>query len=81
MTGDPGAAGRTNVIAEMSRHELVRALKDRRITLVDVLSPETFAGMHIPGAINLPVADIARRAKALLPDRSAPIVTYCGGPT
>ena len=27
------------------------------------------------------VADIARRAGALLPDRSAPIVTYCGGPT
>lgn len=81
MTVDPGAAGQSVVIAEMSRDELVGALRDRRVTLVDVLSPETFAGMHIPGAINLPVADIARRAGALLPDRSAPIVTYCGGPT
>lgn len=71
QTGIPG----------VSRDELIRALRDRRITLVDVLSPETFAGMHIPGAINLPVADIARRAGALLPDRTAPIVTYCGGPT
>ena len=68
-------------IAEMSRAELVRALRDRRVTLVDVLSPETFAGMHIPGAINLPVADIARRAAELLHDRNAPIVAYCGGPT
>ena len=81
MTGDREAAGQSAVIAEMSRDELVRALRDRRITLIDVLSPETFAGTHIPGAINLPVADIARRAGTLLPDRSAPIVTYCGGPT
>jgi rhodanese-related sulfurtransferase len=81
MTAAPGSGGRSAVIDEISRDELVRALRDRRITLVDVLSPETFAGMHIPGAINLPVADLARRAGALLPDRTAPIVTYCGGPT
>jgi len=48
---------------------------------VDVLSPESFAAMHIPGAISLPVLDIARRAGTVLPDRRARIVTYCGGPT
>jgi rhodanese-related sulfurtransferase len=37
--------------------------------------------MHIPGAINLPVAEIPRRAPEVLPDRAASIVTYCGGPT
>jgi rhodanese-related sulfurtransferase len=37
--------------------------------------------MHIPGAINLPVVDLARRSPELLPDRGARIVTYCGGPT
>jgi rhodanese-related sulfurtransferase len=68
-------------LTEISRDELVRALRERRITLVDVLSPETFAARHIPGAINLPVADLARRAGKLLPDRNAPIVAYCGGPT
>ncbi len=68
-------------IPEISRDELIRALRDRRIVLVDVLSPESFAAAHIPGAINLPVADIARRAGELLPDRRASIVTYCGGPT
>jgi ArsR family transcriptional regulator len=81
MNAHPDAEEASAVVAEISRDELVRALRDRRITLVDVLSPETFAGMHIPGAINLPVADIARRADALLPDRTASIVTYCGGPT
>ena len=65
----------------MTRPELIGALRAGRISLVDVLSPESFAAMHIPGAINLPVADIPRRAPELLPDRRAAIVTYCGGPT
>ena len=50
-------------------------------TLIDARSPAEFAQDHIPGAINLPVADLARRAAAVLPDRSADIVTYCGSPT
>ena len=65
----------------MTRPELIDALRAGTITLVDVLSPESFAAMHIPGAINLPVADIPRCAPELLPDRRARIVTYCGGPT
>ena len=65
----------------MTRAELIGALRARRIALVDVLSPESFAGRHIPGAINLPVAEIPRRAPDVLPDRRARIVTYCGGPT
>jgi rhodanese-related sulfurtransferase len=65
----------------VSRDELIRELRDQRITLVDVLQPESFAANHIPGAINLPVVDVARRADEALPDRRARIVTYCGGPT
>jgi phage shock protein E len=51
------------------------------VTLVDVLSPESYAAAHIDGAINLPVADVVARAGQLIPDRSRPIVVYCGGPT
>ena len=72
----PASAVRT-----ISRRDLERALRAGSITLVDVLSPESFGTSHIPGAISLPVADIARRAPETLPDRRAPIVTYCGGPT
>ena len=50
-------------------------------TLVDVLSPESYATRHIPGAVNLPVADIPRRAPEAVPDRDAPIIVYCGSPT
>jgi rhodanese-related sulfurtransferase len=75
------SADHTAPAATISRTELLRALRTGRITLVDVLSPESFAAFHLPGAINVPVAELARRAAAVLPDRHAPIVTYCGGPT
>jgi rhodanese-related sulfurtransferase len=65
----------------ISRDDLIRELRTRRAILVDVLSPESFATRHIESAINLPVAEVPRRAPQLLPDRSAPIVVYCGGPT
>jgi hypothetical protein len=68
-------------IPEISREQLIRSLRERSVTLVDVLSPESFVAFHIPGAINLPVMDIAREAATVLPDRRQRIVTYCGGPT
>ena len=71
----------TQDVPTISLDELLPALRARRVTLVDVLSPESYAASHLPGAINLPVADIGRRAATILPDRGAPIVTYCGGPT
>jgi rhodanese-related sulfurtransferase len=66
---------------ELSREDLIRELRAKRITLVDVLSPESFSARHIPGAISLPVVDLARRAAEVLPDRAVAVVTYCGGPT
>jgi rhodanese-related sulfurtransferase len=68
-------------VPSVSRDELIAALSRGQAVLVDVLSPESFAAAHIDGAINLPVAQIAGRAAAVLPDRHAPIVVYCGGPT
>jgi rhodanese-related sulfurtransferase len=68
-------------LRELSRAELIRALRERSVTLVDVLSPESFARNHIPGAINVPVATIPTAARSVLPDLGAPIVVYCGGPT
>ena len=66
---------------DISREQLIPELRAGRLTLVDVLSQESFASRHIPGSINLPVADIARHAGERLTDRRARIVTYCGGPT
>ena len=70
-----------STVPTITQHELASALARHRVVLVDVLSPESYATSHLPGAINLPVADIRRRGASVLPDRDARIVTYCGGPT
>jgi rhodanese-related sulfurtransferase len=69
------------VSGTISREALKDALRGGQVTLLDVLSPESFAGAHLPGAINVPVAEIARRAPEAVPDRQTPVVVYCGGPT
>jgi rhodanese-related sulfurtransferase len=71
----------TEHVPEISRADLVRALRAGSITLIDVLPPESFAAVHIPGAINLPLVDLLDRAREALPDQNAAIITYCGGPS
>ncbi len=44
--------------------------------LVDVRSPGEFAGGHLPAAINIPVAEIERRADEIGP-KSSGVVVYC----
>lgn len=44
--------------------------------LVDVRTPEEFAERHLPGAINIPVQELARRMGELEP-RDRPLVLYC----
>jgi ArsR family transcriptional regulator len=56
-------------------------MRDHRVVILDVLSPPTFAAGHIPGAMNIPVAELRERATVELPDRSREIIAYCGGPT
>jgi rhodanese-related sulfurtransferase len=49
------------------------------IVVVDARSPEAYRQGHVPGAVNLPHAQIDEHAVALLPPgRTA--VTYCAGP-
>jgi rhodanese-related sulfurtransferase len=47
--------------------------------LLDVRSPESFAGGHVPGAINLPHRRINERKLAEYPV-DALFVVYCAGP-
>lgn len=69
------------LVTNVSYNELIAALRKHGAVLLDVLSPESFATAHIPGALNLPISEIARRAREVVPDLRAPIVVYCGGPT
>lgn len=64
--------------SEITREELRGRLQTASLTVVDVLPAESYAVGHVPGAINLPIEDMASRARELLPDPLAEIVVYCG---
>ena len=66
-------------VDEISLSELVGRLKDPKLTIIDVLPATAYVQGHIPGALNLPLAEVAERAPAVLPDRHAEIAVYCGG--
>ena len=61
----------------ITRGELSREIAEGALTIVEALPPMYFEDAHLPGAINIPHDRIRELAPALLPDRDAPIVTYC----
>src|SRR5690242_10572686 len=58
--------------------ELLKRLQDGTVTLLDVRPAEEFAIGHLPGAINVPLAELERRL-ADLPSKHE-VVAYCRGP-
>jgi rhodanese-related sulfurtransferase/DNA-binding transcriptional ArsR family regulator len=58
--------------------ELRRRLAAGDVTLIDVRPSDEFAAGHIPGALSIPVDELAERAREL-PKRKE-IVAYCRGP-
>ena len=45
--------------------------------MIDVRSPEEYRDGHIEGALSIPLVSIPATAAKRLPDKSAPIFTYC----
>ena len=67
-----------DALEPVSHEELAARLRDGVVTLIDVRPAEEFAAGHIPGAVNVPLADLPARLAALPADRE--IVAYCRGP-
>jgi rhodanese-related sulfurtransferase len=65
----------------ISREEILNRLQDRALVIVNVTPKESFVEGHIPGSINLPVADIESKARQLISNPSQEIAVYCAGPT
>ena len=65
----------------MSREELAARLGDPSFLVVDVRASDLYAEGHIPGAVNLPLADLEAGAAQRLPDRDRQIAVYCASPT
>lgn len=57
--------------------EVMQRARDGLVTIIDVRPPHEFAAAHLPGAINLPLADLAQRLGELPAGRE--VVAYCRG--
>lgn len=65
------------MVDKITRDELKAALDEGRVTLVEALSPQSYAEAHLPGAVNIPKDRVRELASRLLPDKEAEIVVYC----
>ena len=65
-------------VDEVTRDELLSRLKAGEVTLIDVRPSEEYAAGHIPGALSLPLNELADRLASLPSDTT--IVAYCRGP-
>jgi len=69
---------RQDELAPVTLRELEDRLREESVTVIDVRPPDEFAAGHIPGAISMPVAELARRMRELPKGRE--VVAYCRGP-
>jgi len=67
-----------DTLEPIAAEELLRRLDAGDVTLIDVRPEDEFAAGHIPGALSLPVTELAARVHEL-PKRKE-IVAYCRGP-
>jgi ArsR family transcriptional regulator len=62
----------------VSRTDLLDRMRDGLVTVLDVRPEDEFALGHLPGAVNIPLADLERRLADLPPDQE--LIAYCRGP-
>lgn len=62
----------------VTREQLLSRLDDGTVTILDVRPEDEFRLGHIPGALNVPIEQLAARLAELPRDRE--IVAYCRGP-
>jgi len=60
------------------RNELLTRAREGLITVIDVRPPEEYAAGHVPGARNIPLADLEEHLDQI--DNNQEIVAYCRGP-
>jgi ArsR family transcriptional regulator len=67
-----------DALEPVSRMDLLSKLRDGLVTLLDVRPPDEFAAGHLPGALNIPIAELERRLTELPLERE--VIAYCRGP-
>ncbi|MER9676953.1 metalloregulator ArsR/SmtB family transcription factor [Mesorhizobium sp. M0208] len=66
-----------DALEAVSREELVSRLRDGLVTVLDVRSEDEFALGHLPGALNIPFAELENRLAELPANRE--VIAYCRG--
>lgn len=67
-----------DALEAVSRDDLLARLQDGMVTILDVRPEDEFAVGHLPGALNIPLAELERRLGELPTDRE--VIAYCRGP-
>jgi rhodanese-related sulfurtransferase/DNA-binding transcriptional ArsR family regulator len=62
----------------VSSDELMARADEGLVTLLDVRPPEEYAREHLPGAVNVPLAELKSHLAGLPKERE--VVAYCRGP-
>lgn len=62
----------------VTRKELSQRMREGLVTVIDVRPEDEFAMGHVPGAINVPLAELDARLPEL--DAGREVVAYCRGP-
>lgn len=73
-----GYFGERDGMEPVSREELLERARSGLVTVLDVRPADEYAAGHIPGAANIPLADLEERLGELGKDRE--IIAYCRGP-
>jgi len=61
----------------ITRDQLRTEIDAGTVTVVDALGGEYYTQAHLPGAVPIVESEVAALAALLLPNKAAPIVTYC----
>ncbi|MBY5815695.1 ArsR/SmtB family transcription factor [Rhizobium leguminosarum] len=67
-----------DALEAVSRDDLLLRLQDGLVTVLDVRPEDEFALGHLPGAVNIPLAELERRLGELPVGKD--VVAYCRGP-
>jgi len=63
---------------QTSAEQLQQALgKGAKLLVIDVRSPQEFAAGHIPGAVNIPLDDLAKKLAEMKVAKDTTLVTTC----
>lgn len=69
---------RRGALEGVDDQELVRRVRAGEVTLIDVRPLEEYVAGHLPGAVSVPLAELADRVGEL--GRRRDVVAYCRGP-